>query len=166
MAVTQDLETIVSAPLPLPWRRFAGWLLNPGPEGDDRGSSVRAARLRAELVTLTLATCTIIFAAKALLAFQDLCFWDIAPYLHDGNFFVTLGSAWLCSAEDFAVGLACLFVALLAQRLSSARWYLGTLRALAYLSTAAALVYMVVNAQIFHVVRRFLNLSLFQLAGG
>ncbi len=119
-----------------------------------------------ELLSLTFAVCTVFFLTKLLIAFRDLNSPELPPFLAGGGLLPTLGRVWACCAEDFAVGLGCLLVAALALALWSSVWYRRGVRLLAHLAAVAALAYMAGNAQLFHVVRRFLTVTLFQLGGG
>jgi arylsulfatase A-like enzyme len=119
-----------------------------------------------ELLSLTFAVCTVFFLTKLLIAFRDLDSPELPPFLGAGGLLPTLGRVWACCAEDFAVGLVCLLVAALALALCASVWYRRGVRLLAHLAAVAALAYMAANAQLFHVVRRFLTVTLFQLGGG
>jgi glucan phosphoethanolaminetransferase (alkaline phosphatase superfamily) len=119
-----------------------------------------------EMLSLTFAVCTVFFLVKVLIALRDLNSPDLPPFLAEGGLLPTLGRVWACCAEDFAVGLGCLLVAALALALSAAGWYRCVVRLLAHLAAAAALAYMAGNAHLFHIMRRFLTVTLFQLGGG
>jgi len=119
-----------------------------------------------ELVSLAFAVCTVLFLTKALIAYRDLDKPDMPPQIFDEEFLWSLGRIWVCCAEDFAVGVGCLFLALLTLRLRDSRWYRRAVRFVLHVTAALAICYMIVNAQIYHVIHRFLTISLFEFAGG
>ena len=140
------------------------WLVRPLLAKDEVTS---AAQTCLQFASLVLVTCTAIFLIKGFLAFHDLHYIELPPYIYlDDDLPESLGRLWLSCAEDFAVGVGCLFVGLMIARpITARRWRWGLL-VLAYSATAFAVAYMVANAQIYHIARRFLNLSLYHLAGG
>lgn len=128
---------------------------------------ISSPRNEAELLSLICAVCAAIFAVKAFLAFHDLSGPDASPQLHDESVVATLVRVVGCCFEDVAVGIGCLVVGILTLRLAATRiWLTRSVRILAHLAAAAALIYLVVNAQLFHVLRHYLTFSLFRLAGG
>lgn len=142
------------------WRRIDSWGAEPAQ------ASPRRDRDRVLMVALALAVCVTIFIVKTVIVFRDCDNPAIDPYLADGELLPTLGRVFLCCAEDFAVGFGCLLAADLALRLVKRRWGRLTLRSVALAAAAIAASYMIVNAQLFHSIRHFLNWSLFMLGGG
>lgn len=138
------------------------------------GASAKAAasspaavgRERVEMLSLVLAVCTAIFLTKAFIAYRDLDNADAPPQIYDGAALASLARVWACCAEDFAVGLGCYLLAAAALRCAAPGWGRRAVRVLAHLAAVVALCYMVVNAQIFHVVRHYLTFGLVRLAGG
>jgi arylsulfatase A-like enzyme len=120
----------------------------------------------AEFVSLAFAVCLALFLAKGFIAYRDLDRTDMPPAVCTGGFWVSAAQVWACSAQDFAVGLSCLLVGGVALRLVRSHGGRRGLRVAAHVVAAVALAYMIVNVQIFHVLRRFLTLSLFELGGG
>jgi arylsulfatase A-like enzyme len=119
-----------------------------------------------ELLSLTFAVCTVLFLTKLLIALRDLASPELPPFLTKGGLLPTLGRVWACCAQDFAVGLSCLLVAALALSVSGRWWYRRSVRVLAHLAAIVALAYMAGNAHLFHLMHRFLTVTLFQLGGG
>jgi arylsulfatase A-like enzyme len=132
----------------------------------DSHFSTRLGRDCAELVSLVLAVCLALFLTKVVIAHRDLDCADMPPQICDGQILLSLGRIAACCAEDWAVGLGCLLLGAVALRLAPGRGWRRLLRFLAHVGAAAAVCYALVNAQVFHVLRRFLTVSLFQLGGG
>ncbi len=113
-----------------------------------------------------LAVCITLFVTKAVIAYRDLDNPTVPPWIATGSWHASIGRISMCCAADFAVGFGCLFLAAVALRLwSSPRFHLAA-RLLAPPAAVVAIAYMVLNAQIYHVVRHFLTVSLFHLSGG
>jgi arylsulfatase A-like enzyme len=129
-------------------------------------STSHSSRSQAELVSLAFTVCFVLFSMKAFLAYNVLNKADSPPRLWDDSFILSVGRIALCCAEDFAVGLGCLLAAGIALSLGSALWYRRSVRLFAHVAAVAALALIVIDAQLFQFMRRFLNVSLFQLAGG
>jgi arylsulfatase A-like enzyme len=126
-----------------------------------------AARFRAHAVSLVVTVCVGIFCIKAVVAQRDLSPVGFTPHIYVAeDVRNSLGRVLLCSAEDFAVGLACLLALLAARKLPLLRRYPRGLLFAANCAAAACLAWMVMNAQLFHVLRRYLNYSQLQYAGG
>lgn len=148
------------------WHPLGNWngLL---PKNSDRSAPPqKTAREQAQLVSLVFAVCLSMFLIKALIAFRDLDNPEMPPWIVDGRFLRSLVRVGACCTADFGVGLSCLFFALVSLHLLKSTFYRRIVRLTAQLSAVAAVAYMVANAQIFHVLRRFLTLSQLQLAGG
>jgi arylsulfatase A-like enzyme len=126
----------------------------------------QTGRLYADLVSLVFAVCAAIFLTKAVLASLDLSDPRRPPLVYDGDWLPSLGRVLVCCAQDLAVGLGCLLAAALALRLAPARAWRGAVQALVYVAALAALFLTVVDAHLFHQLRRFLTLDLFQAGGG
>src|SRR5438876_493035 len=76
---------------------------------------------QAMLCCLVLVTTLALFGLKIYIACRDLTHDDIPPgRIWDGAMLPSLGRVLGCSAEDFAVGLGCLLVALVLVRLMRA----------------------------------------------
>src|SRR5258708_14421267 len=105
-----------------------------------------------ELVALAFAVCTVLFLTKALIAYRDLDKPDMPPQIFDEEFFWSLGRIWVCCAEDFAVGVGCLFLALIMLRLRDSRWYRRAVRFVLHFTAALPICYMIFNAQIYPVI--------------
>lgn len=152
-----------------PWLSLAfplpGWLTRLVRPDAVRHDAV--ARAQGELLSLVSSVCAAIVLVKAFIAFRDLNNPDSPPHLHDGRALATLGRVVACCAEDLAVGAGCLFLGALALRRTTGwPWLRGGLRLAAHLAAVVALVLLVVNAQLFHVLRQFLTFSVFRLGGG
>jgi arylsulfatase A-like enzyme len=129
-------------------------------------AGVAATRARAEMLSLVLVVCAAIIAVKGFIAYRDLDSAAAPPQVCDDSLAASLARVAACCAEDLAVGLACFLLAVAALRwVTSSRGRL-VLRVAAHLAAGLALAYMVVNAQIFHVVRHYLTFTLVRLAGG
>ena len=87
------------------------------------------------------------------------------PQVYTGEFLDSLHHVCGCTAQDFAVGLGCVLLGGLGLRLLSSRGGRRVLRVVAHVAAALALSYMIVNAQVYHVVRRFLTVTLFERGG-
>jgi phosphoglycerol transferase MdoB-like AlkP superfamily enzyme len=121
----------------------------------------------ADLVSLVFAVCAALVATKAVLAYLDLTDPNKTPFIYDGNWLTTLGRLVACCAADLAVGLGCLFLAGVALRLAPIQFGCRrVVRASIYLLALAALFLTVVDAHLFHQMRRFLTLDLFEAGGG
>src|SRR5579862_1626673 len=70
------------------------------------------------LLSLVFFTCLALFVTKAFIAHRDLREWPLPPRVWSGQVLATLGRVWVCCAEDFAVGLGCLLVSMMAFRVS------------------------------------------------
>ncbi|MFL5242370.1 MAG: sulfatase [Gemmataceae bacterium] len=119
-----------------------------------------------ELVSLAFAVCTVLFLTKGLIAYRDLDKPDMPPQIVNEEFLWSLGRLWVCCAEDFAVGIGCLLLALVTIKLRDSLWYRRTVRFILHVAAGLAICYMIVNAQIYHVIHRFLTVSLFEFGGG
>jgi arylsulfatase A-like enzyme len=131
------------------------------------GSDTAAVRRgQAEMLSLAIAVCAAIALTKGLIAYRDLDNAAAPPLIYDGSAPASLARVVACCAEDIAVGATCLLGVMVAlRRLRSSR-AATAVRVLAHLAAVAALAFLLVNAQLFHVVRHFLTLRLIQLAGG
>jgi hypothetical protein len=118
------------------------------------------------MLSLVVVVCAAIFLVKGFIAVRDLANPVLPPVVYDGRVPASLGRVWACCAEDFAVGLGCLLAGWLALRLAPSAGTRRALRLGAHLAAAAALAFVVVNAELFHVLRQYLTLSLVQLSGG
>jgi arylsulfatase A-like enzyme len=135
----------------------------------DRSSTPTAAhplRAHAELASLVFTICLVLFLTKTLLAYNVLNNPELPPRVWDDSFLFSVGRIALCCAEDFAVGIGCLLVVGGVLSLGTAAWYCRSVRLIAHIAGAAALVLVAIDARMFHVMRRFLSVSLFQLGGG
>ncbi len=141
------------------WRPLYGPPTTPTAEPDRRTEL-------GELVSLAFTVCLALFLVKGFIAYRDLNRAEMPPQVFTGQVFVSFGQVWACSAEDFAVGLGCVLLGGIGLRCLRRAGYRRALRVLAHVAAALALGYMIVNVQIFHVVRRFMTLSLFQMGGG
>jgi arylsulfatase A-like enzyme len=120
---------------------------------------------RIPIVSVVVATTAAIVVIKSVIAYRDLSHPGTSPLLFDGRWGVFAVRMFLCSAQDMAVGSIILASALLlAGRLGERGRVI--LRALVRIAAAGAIAWMLVNLQTFHVLRRFVNLSLIELAGG
>jgi arylsulfatase A-like enzyme len=130
------------------------------------GPAAAVGREQVEMLSLVFVVCTAIFLTKWFIAYRDLDNAAAPPQVYDGSALASLARVWACCAEDFAVGLGCFVLAAAVLRgVGSARGR-AAVRVLAHLAGALALGYLVLNAQIFHVLRHFLSYSLVQHAGG
>jgi arylsulfatase A-like enzyme len=136
------------------------WRPVDGSAGPDRRRDL------AELLSLTFVVCLVLFLTKTVVAWRDLNSDTMPPPVVTDSWVVSLGQLCGCAAEDFAVGLGCLLAAGLALRFARRPGTRSALRAAVHVAAVAAIVYMLVNAQVFHVMRRFLTCSLVQLGGG
>jgi lipoteichoic acid synthase len=134
--------------------------------GSDDGSR-RLLRLdQARLCCLAVVTIALAFGLKLYIACRDLTL-EIPPgRIWDGLNLASLGRVLGCCAEDFAVILGCLLVGLTLIWVKRATWYRRTILVTAAVLAMLAICYMVINVQVFHILRRFINYSLFLLAGG
>jgi arylsulfatase A-like enzyme len=123
-------------------------------------------RRGADLMSLTFAVCLAIFLTKLILATLDLADPRQPPLLFDGDWLPSLARVFACCAEDGAVGLSCVLLAAVALRLGSAPCYRVLVRGAIYLAAVAALFLTVVDAHLFHQMRRFLTFELFEAGGG
>ena len=123
-------------------------------------------REQGELVSLAFTVCLALFLVKIFIAFRDLDRDDMPPTVCMDGFWVSVAQVWACCAQDFAVGLGCVLVGGIVLRLLRSHGVRRSLRIVAHIAAALALCYMIVNAQIYHVLRRFMTFSLFQLGGG
>jgi lipoteichoic acid synthase len=129
--------------------------------------AVRRPADHADLVSLVFAVCAALVVTKTVLASLDLTDPNKPPFIFDGDWLATLGRVLACCAEDLAVGLGCLLLAGLALGLTAARPGCRRLvRAGIYLAAVAALLLTVIDAHLFHQMRRFLTLDLFEAGGG
>jgi len=142
--------------------RLLGWLFR---ILFSRGNP-EAWRLQGEMLSLVFILCVAIFGLKNLIAYRDLDIKAMPPQIVTEDWWESQGRIWLCCAEDFAVGLGCLLAVGILLRLAPTRRWKLALRVLAHVLAISALLFMIANVQIFHVLRRFLTLSLFQLGGG
>src|SRR3954469_24415325 len=97
--------------------RFCRWLLAPLLPPAALASGRLMERTGIRLVSLVLAVCTAIFVTKGFVAYHDLRNPELPPYVFDADLIASLGRLWLCCAEDFAVGLSCLLLAILTVKL-------------------------------------------------
>jgi arylsulfatase A-like enzyme len=136
--------------------------------GPLHGSATEPARRReyGEVLSLAFTICLVLFVVKEFIAYRDLDRDDMPPAVCRDGFWVTTAQVWACSAQDFAVGFGCVLVGGIGLRLLRSRRGRRRLRIAAHVAALAALGYMVVNAQLFHVLRCFLTLSIFQAGGG
>jgi arylsulfatase A-like enzyme len=126
----------------------------------------RRVHVYADLVSLVAAVCAAIVLTKVVLAALDLADPARPPLIYDDDWLGTLGRVVACCAEDLAAGLGCLLLAAGALRLGLASLYRASVRTAAYLAALAALLLTVVDAHLFHQLRRFLTLDLFEAGGG
>jgi arylsulfatase A-like enzyme len=140
------------------------WQPLSGPETASGGSGRR--REHGEVVALAFVVCLALFLLKGFIAWRDLDDAAMPPQVWTGNAVISLARLWACSAEDFAVGCGCVLAGGAALRLLGPAGWRRALRLLAHVAAAAAIGLMVVNAQVFHVLRRFLTVGLVQLGGG
>src|SRR5262249_10923611 len=133
---------------------------------DEAASSAAAGRERVEMLSLAVAVCVAVVATKALIAYRDLDNAAAPPVVWDGSVLATLGRVTACCAEDLAVAVGCFLLAAAALRLTPSVWGRRAIRLLAHAAAVAALCLLVINVQLFHVVRHFLTYDLVRLAGG
>ncbi|HEV3237404.1 MAG TPA: sulfatase-like hydrolase/transferase [Gemmataceae bacterium] len=133
------------------WQPFAGAKSNP---------------YAGEIVSLVLTVCTALFLTKAVIAYRDHDKADMPPQIFGDEFALSLGRLFVCCAEDFAVGTGCLLFAFITLKFRDSRWYRGAVRLALHIGAVLAICFMIVNVPIYHVIRRFLTVSLFELAGG
>jgi arylsulfatase A-like enzyme len=141
-------------------------LVRPFRRNTDTAAAPTVGREQAEMLSLVFAVCSVIFLTKAFIAWRDLDNAAAPPQVYDGSALVALARVWACCAEDFAVGLGCLLLATLTLRLVPSAWGRRGLRLLAHLAAVVASGLMIIEAQLFHVVRHYLTIGLVRLAGG
>lgn len=139
------------------------WQPLPASEASSRSGSWRE---HAEMVSLVLFVFLALFGIKAFIAWRDLDSAALPPQVVTQEFWPSVGRLFLCSAEDGAVGAACLFLVSVALRLIPSLNGRRVVRFLAHVLAALALAFMLVNAQVFHVLRCFVTYSLFLEGGG
>jgi arylsulfatase A-like enzyme len=147
-------------------RRLLGALWRPLSHGAAAPAIERVEWELGQLVSLVLAVCLALFLTKAFIAYRDLDDAAMPPQICDQILHHSLARIGLCCAEDFAVGLGCLLAGGMALRALTHGGPRRLARFLAHAAAAVAIGYMIVNAQIFHVLRRFLTVELFQVGGG
>ena len=125
-----------------------------------------AGRAHADLLSLVFAVCAVIFLTKVVLAALDLADPQRPPLIYDGDWPASLARVGACCAEDLAAGLGCLLLAAVALCLGPARFCRPAVRALIYAAALGAVFLTVVDAHLFHQMRRFLTLQLFEAGGG
>ncbi len=152
-------HTYFSTPFRWVGRLLLGPLYDPSPQPERRKEF-------AELVSLVFTVCLTIFLVKTFIAYRDLNRYGSPPAVVMEGFWVSMAQVWACSAQDFAVGLGCLLLGSIGLRLIRSAACRRGLRIGAHVAAAAAISYMIVNAQIFHVLRCFLSLTIFQAGGG
>jgi arylsulfatase A-like enzyme len=119
-----------------------------------------------EIVSLAFVVCLVIFLVKTTIAYRDLDQVGLPPAVWRDGVCVSLAQVWACCAQDFAVGLGWILVGAVVLRWLRSDRGRRVVRVAAHVAAGLALCYMIANAQIFHVLRRFLTYSLFQSAGG
>ena len=117
------------------------------------------------IVSVVVATTAVMVIIKSVIGWRDLSHPGISPLLFDGRWAVFAVRMLLCSAQDLAVGSVILATALILARRLGARGRV-ILKRLMQIAACGAVIWMLVNLQTFHILRRFVNLSLIELAGG
>jgi glucan phosphoethanolaminetransferase (alkaline phosphatase superfamily) len=146
------------------WQPFTG---DSGfPVEHEKLGTARAKSDFGEIVSLVLTVCLVLFLTKGVIAYRDHDKADMPPQILGDEFLISVGRLFICCAEDFAVGAGCLLLALLTLSFRDSRWYRRAVRLTLHAGAALAMCYMIVNVPIYHVIRRFLTISLFELAGG
>jgi arylsulfatase A-like enzyme len=120
-----------------------------------------------DTVSLFFTVSLVTLGIKAVLAGLDLSDVSQVPCLYADSWPTTLAQILACCSEDLALGLLGLFVAAVGLRLVAGRvWGRRLLRALVYFLALALLLFLVINAHLFHHLRRFLTWELFEAGGG
>jgi arylsulfatase A-like enzyme len=138
----------------------------PAAAGASADSSAAVRYADAEMLSLVIAVCAAIVLTKGLIAYRDLDNAAAPPQVYGDSLPASLARVAACCAEDLAVGAACLLAAVVTLRRPWSSGGRAAVRVLAHLAAAAALAFLLVNAQLFHVVRHFLTLRMVRLAGG